>query len=137
MNQHDLAGDVARFLEIGRRACADIDDRDVLHRSQRRSPRHRNTAHAEGQKARFLRRLRGIELVGGGRGHLGRAFGPGIWNGEPFGVNAVGAGGGESLHSPGDRVLHRDCAGDASADLVGEPVKIGLQRRRLKRAWIT
>ena len=45
------------------------------------------------------------------RCHLGCAFRPRRLNREPFGVNAVGAGGCESLHSPRHRVLHRGSPG--------------------------
>ena len=128
MHQHNLAGNIACLFEIGRRTCAHIDNRDVLHRSQRRSPRHGNRADAEGREHSSAAHLGGIDLVRRGRRHLSGAFRPGTGNGESLGVNAVGAGGGKSLHPPRHSVLHRERARNASADLVREPPKIRFQR---------
>jgi hypothetical protein len=47
-------------------------------------------------------------------------------------MNTVGTSGGEGLHSPGHGVLHGGRAWDASADLIGQALKIAFQRRRLQ-----
>ena len=128
VHQNDLAGNVASFFEIGFCSLIFVDNRDALHRSQRRSPRHGHRAHAERREQSTASYFRRAHLLGGCGGHLGGAFRPRVWNGEAFGVHAVGAGGGEGLHSPCNGVLHGRRAGDAAADFVGQAVKIIFQR---------
>ena len=95
-------------------------------RSERGRPRDGDAAHAEVDFGN-LRQL-GIERSSGGADrHLGCAFGPGIRDGEFFGVDAVGSGGFEHLHAPVDGVLHGGSAGNAAADFVGEVAQVAFE----------
>ncbi len=118
MDQYDFAGNVSGFCEVGGTATANIDHRHMLYRSERGCPSDGNTAHAELDLGN-LRELRIKRGSRGADGHLGRALGPGIRDGELLGVDAVGAGSLEHLYAPVHGTLHRGCAGHAATDFVG------------------
>ena len=81
MDQHDFAGNVAGLFEVVGTAAAHVDDGHVLHGSERGGPRDGNASHA---KVEFGN-LRKLWIKSGSRGadgHLRRALGPGMRDGE-------------------------------------------------------
>jgi len=65
---------------------------------------------------------------GGADGHLGRAFRPGMRDGEFFGVDAISSGCFEHVYAPIDGALHGGCAGNASSDFVRQFAQVVLYR---------
>ena len=132
VHQHNLAGDVSGLFEIGflpsptsttgtRFTEASAGAHAIETARTRKRREHGAAAH-----------FRCAHLIRGRRSHLGRAFRPGIRNGESFGVNAVGAGGGERLHSPLDGVLHGGVPGTRPPISSVKAVEIVFQRRGLE-----
>ena len=127
MHKHDFAGNVAGFFEIRGAAVAYVDHRNMFDWCQRGSPRDRYAPDTEVDSGN-LREL-GIERgAGGADGHLGCAFCPGMRDGEFFGMDAIGAGDLERVHSPVDRALHGGRSGNASADFVSQFAQVVLYR---------
>ena len=132
MHEHDFAGNVAGFFEVGGAAVAHVDHRDVLDGRQCWSPGDGYTAYAE-VNCGNLREL-GIEgSASSADGHLGRAFCPGMRDGEIFGMDAIGSGDFERVYAPIDGTLHGGCAGNATADFVRQFAQVVLYRGWLKR----
>ena len=59
-----------------------------------------------------------VSGAGGADGHRGRAFCPGMRDGEFFGMDAIGSGDFERVNAPIDGALHGGRAGNAAADFV-------------------
>ena len=127
VHEHDFGGNVAGLFELSRTAVAHIDNRDVLDRSQCGSPRDGYTAHAK-LDFRNLREFGIKRGPGGADGHLGRAFRPGMRDGEFFGVDAISSGCFEHVYAPIDGALHGGCAGNASSDFVRQFAQVVLYR---------
>src|ERR1700756_4555628 len=101
--------------------------------SKRRRPCHRDRTHAKRGKYSPASNSCGADLMGCSRVHLGRTFGPGVWDFEALAMHAVGSGSAKGLHAPLHGVLHSWSARDSTANLIGESAKILLNRGRLKR----
>ena len=70
--------------------------------------------------------------LGRDHAHPSGAFRPTCLDGEVFGMNTVRARSLECLYTPLDGLLHGRRAGNASADLVGQLLQVGVEGRGLK-----
>ena len=117
VDQQNGARDLPALAKSSCGALRDIDDGNVTVRRKRWSP-------GDGDGAQH-------ELLGRNHGHSRRAFRPRCLDGEIFGMNAVRACGLERRNAPFDRLLHGWRARNATANLVGQLLQIGFERRGL------